>query len=104
MTSLWVWSIVQKYHVSTGFACQNIRIKYPTGLWVPETVSTGQITPYSMLSACSQQQAFPKSHAVHVRTQTGKFPDKFPSLCKHMKISFYLAKINELLSKIIVNM
>ena len=26
------------------------------------------------------------------------FPDKFPSLCKHMKISFYLGKINELLS------
>ena len=28
-----------------------MRIEYPTGLWGPETVSTGQITPYSMLSA-----------------------------------------------------
>ena len=35
------------------FACQNVRIEYPTGLWDPETVSTGQIAPYNMLSACS---------------------------------------------------
>ena len=32
-----------------------------------------------------------------------KISRQFPSLCKHLKITFYLAIINELFSKIIVN-